>query len=586
MKKVLVRILAVIGAIVILYTLVIIVVLLVNKPRVPSKAILEVNLEKPLIEYIPNDPIAQIMLKEKTTTRDIVDALERAENDNHVSGIVARIGAVPMGMAQVQEIRNAVIHFRSKKKFAVAFSETFGEFGPGNGAYYLATAFDQIWLQPSGDIGLTGLMLESPFVTGTLEKLGMKFHGDHRYEYKSALNTLVEKKYTPAEREENSALISSWFSQMRDGICQARHIPPDQFQSLVDNGPYLGKEAVDAHLVDGLAYRDEVYDQVKKRGEGASLLYLSKYLDAAGRPHTKGKTIALIYGVGNVTRGKGDYDPTSGSGSMGSDTVAAAFRAAVEDKDVKAILFRVDSPGGSYVASDTIWREVVRAHNAHKPVIVSMGDLAGSGGYFVAMAADKIVAQPGTITASIGVLAGKFLTSGFWNKIGLNWDEVHDGANSSMWTSTQDYSPAEWARFQAWLDRIYADFTTKAADGRHIPKDKLLQIAKGRIWSGADAKNLGLVDELGGFPEALALAKKAAGIPESDEVDLELFPRGKGLLETLLSTGPDNSEKETSLQVMARVMHSIQPMVRQLQQMGIAARPEGVLQMRDLYTVQ
>src|SRR5215467_4638296 len=230
----------------------------------------------------------------------------------------------------------------------------------------------------------------------------------------------------------------------------------------------------------------------KKAGYGTELLYLDKYLERAGRPHKKGKEIALIFGVGGVQRGKSDYDPIEGQLTMGSETVAGAIRAAAKDKDVKAILFRVDSPGGSYVASDTIWEEVVRARKAGKPVIVSMGDVAGSGGYFVAMAADKIVAQPGTITASIGVLAGKLLTTGFWNKVGLSWDEVHDGANAAIWTGLQDYSPAEWKRFEDWLDRIYDDFTTKAADGRHLPKDKILQIAKGRIWSGQDAKKLGL----------------------------------------------------------------------------------------------
>src|ERR1035438_2812244 len=188
-----------------------------------------------------------------------------------------------------------------------------------------------------------------------------------------------------------TALMNSWFNQMKDGICQARQIAPDKFQTIVDAGPYLGKEAVEARLVDGVAYRDEVYGRVKAQvGSGAELLYLDKYLDRAGRPHEHGKKIALVFGVGAVTRGKSDFDPVQGSQTMGSDTVASAIRAAAEDSDVKAILFRVDSPGGSYVASDTIWREVMRARQAGKPVIVSMGDLAGSGGYFVAMAADKI----------------------------------------------------------------------------------------------------------------------------------------------------------------------------------------------------
>ncbi len=579
MKKFIVRLLAVIGALALIYTVVIVVLIMGRKPHVPGKTILEVNLEQPMVEYVPNASFVQVMMKDRLVLRDVVDALDRAGNDSRVVGLVARVGSEQMGMAEVQEIREAVLRFRAKKKFALAFAETFGEVGPGNKSYYLATAFDQIYLQPSGDIGLTGLMLESPFLSGTLQKLGMPFHGDHRYEYKSALNTFTEKKYTPAEREENTAILNSWFTQMQDGICDARHIPKDQWQSLVDRGPYLGKEGLDAKLVDGLAYRDEVYDQAKKKaGEGAQLLYLGKYLEAAGRPHQSGKTVALIYGVGSVQRGRSSFDALTGGGSMGSDTVTAAFRAAVDDKDVKAILFRVDSPGGSYVASDAIWREVMRARKAGKPVIVSMGDLAGSGGYFVAMDADKIVAQPGTITASIGVLGGKFLTSGFWKKVGLSWDQVHNGANATIWTSTMDYSPQEWARFEAWLDRVYGDFTTKAAEGRHLPKDKLLQIAKGRIWSGADAKNLGLVDALGGFDEAISLVKKAIGVSPTEEVKIEVFPRKKGLLQLLLAGSPDNSEQEgAATQTRVGILESVQPFLKQLQALGVGEK--GVLRM-------
>ena len=571
MKRFLVRFLAVIGALAIAYVIVIAVMLTGRKPHVPGKAILEVNLEQPMVEYVPNQPFVQVMMKDRLVLRDVVDALDRAAGDSRVAGLVARVGSERMGMAEVQEIREAVLRFRAKKKFAVAFAETFGEVGPGNKSYYLATAFDHIYLQPSGDIGLTGLMLESPFISGTLQKLGLPFHGDHRYEYKSALNTFTEKKYTPAEREENTAILNSWFTQMQEGICNARGIPKDQWQSLVDHGPYLGKEGLDAKLVDGLAYRDEVYDQAKKNaGGGAQFLYLTKYLEGAGRPHQSGKTVALIYGVGAVQRGKSNFDALTGGGSMGSDTVTAAFGAAIDDKDVKAILFRVDSPGGSYVASDAIWREVMRARKAGKPVIVSMGDLAGSGGYFVAMDADKIVAQPGTITASIGVLGGKFLSSGFWKKIGLSWDQVHQGANAAIWTSTSDYSPQEWARFEAWLDRVYADFTTKVADGRHLPKEKVLQVAKGRIWSGSDAKNLGLVDDLGGFDEALSLVKKAIGVSPAEDVKIEVFPRKKGLLQSLLAGSPNNSEQEgASTETRVGILEMVQPFLKQLHALGM-----------------
>jgi len=571
MRKFLVRFLAAIGALAIIYVIVIAVLLTGRKPHVPGKAILEVNLEQPMVEYVPNQPFLQVMMKDRLVVRDVVDALDRAADDTRVAGLVARVGSEQMGMAEVQEIREAVQRFRAKKKFAVAFAETFGEVGPGNKSYYLATAFDHIYLQPSGDIGLTGLMLESPFISGTLQKLGLPFHGDHRYEYKSALNTFTEKKYTPAEREENTAILNSWFTQMQEGICNARGIPKDQWQSLVDHGPYLGKEGLDAKLVDGLAYRDEVYGQVKKKaGEGAQFLYLTKYLEGAGRPHQRGKTVALIYGVGAVQRGKSNFDALTGGGGMGSDTVTAAFRAAIDDKDVKAILFRVDSPGGSYVASDAIWREVALARKAGKPVIVSMGDLAGSGGYFVAMDADKIVAQPGTITASIGVLGGKFLSSGFWKKVGLSWDQVHEGANATIWTSTMDYSPQEWARFEAWLDRVYADFTTKVADGRHLPKDKVLQIAKGRIWSGSDARNLGLVDDLGGFDEAISLVKKAIGVAPAEDVKIEVFPRKKSLLQSLLAGSPNNSEQEgAAAQTRVGILDAVQPFLKQLQAMGV-----------------
>src|SRR6202166_4743813 len=574
MFKSIVRFLAILGALAIIGMVFAVVAVIGSKGTVPSKTILEANFEHALLENVPETPVARLMLNEKQTLRDVVDAIDRGATDDRVVGMIAKIGAVPMGMAQTQEIRDAVLRFRSHKKFAVAYSETFGEFGPGNGAYYLATAFDHIYLQPSGDVGLTGVIMESPFIKDTLSKLGMTFHGGQRYEYKNALNFLTETKYTGPHKEAMTALMTSWFNQMKDGTCQARQIAPDKFEAIVDAGPYLGKEAVAAKLVDAVAYRDEVYGQVKSQaGSGAELLYLDKYLQRAGRPHDSGKTVALVFGVGGVTRGKSDYDPVQGNQNMGSDTVAGAIRAATEDKSVKTILFRVDSPGGSYVASDTIWREVVRARQAGKPVIVSMGNLAGSGGYFVAMAADKIVAEPGTITASIGVLGGKMLTSGLWDKVGLSWDEVHQGANATMFTGTQDYSPAEWGRFEAWLDRVYVDFTSKVADGRKLPKEKVLEIAKGRIWSGQDAKNLGLVDELGGYDVALRLAKKAIGVSEGEEVKIVVYPRPKSLIESVMERrGPDNSDKEALGQTLARILEVVQPVARELDAIGIKSQ--------------
>ncbi len=565
MRKRLSQLFAVVGFVVVVYLIIVGVAFLAIRKHVPGKTVLELNLEQPLVEAVPEDALAQAMNRDTANVRDIVEALERGGNDSRVVGLVVRFGAGKMGFAQAQEIRQAILRFRQKKKFAIGFAETFGEFRNGGASYYVATACEQIWLQPSGDVGLTGVILETPFIKGTLNKLGVTFKGDHRYEYKTALNFYTEDRYTPAHREENSKVMDSIFGQVVKGIGEARHKSPEEVKALIDRGPFLGKEAVDAGLVDKLGYRDEAYDEVKKRaGNDAELLYAWKYLGRAGRPHDQGKKVALIFGVGSVVRGKSGFDPIQGNFYMGSDTVSAAIREAVDDKDVKAILFRVDSPGGSYVASDTIWRELMRAKSKGKPIIVSMSDLAGSGGYFVAIPADKIVAQPGTITASIGVLGGKMLTSGFWNKLGVSWDEVHTSQNSTFWTGTHDYSPTEWARFEAWLDRVYVDFTGKVADNRKIPKDKVLQIAKGRIWTGEDAKALGLIDELGGYPEALAQVKKAIGVADSDEVELVVFPRPKPFLQRLLAKGSDNSERDAATEAVVGLLRDFQPVARQL----------------------
>jgi protease-4 len=349
---------------------------------------------------------------------------------------------------------------------------------------------------------------------------------------------------------------------------------------LIDRGPYLADEALDAKLVDKLAYRDAAYDDLQEKlGPHAKFLYVSKYLDRAGSPYDEGATVALIYGVGNILRGKSGYDPIFQNVSMGADTVAAAFRAAADDKSVKAILFRIDSGGGSYVASDTIWREVVRAKKAGKPIIVSMGAMAGSGGYFIALPADKIVAQPATLTASIGVFAGKMLTTNFWDKLGISWDEVHTSSNAMVFTGVQDYSPEQWQRFEGWLDRIYDDFTTKVADGRKLPKEKVLEIAKGRVWTGEDAKALGLVDELGGFPVALRLVREAAKLPADAKIKLKLFPRPKSPLEKLLGEGPDSSQKAGD-EAIARALEIIQPLAHAAREMGLETEP-NVLRMPD-----
>jgi len=555
--------------------------------RARTRILLDVNLEAAYPESVPDNPVGRLLVPTRTTLKELVETIDRAGHDRAVAGLIARVGAAPMGLAQTQEIRDAVRRFRARKKFAVAFAETFGEVGSGNESYYLATAFDEIWLQPSGDVWLTGIAMESPFLRGTLDKLAVKPSLGQRYEYKNAANFYTETKFTAAHREAMEKLKESWFSQIARGITEGRKLSAQQVRAAVDRGPFLGKEAVEAELVDGLGYRDEVVNRVVARaGADAELVGLARYRKQIGDP-TGRHTLALVYGVGTVVRGKSDANPTFDSVVMGSDSVTAALRAAGEVSNVRAIVFRVDSPGGSYVASDTIWREVARVRKTGKPVVVSMGNLAGSGGYFVAMSADKIVAQPGTITGSIGVFGGKFVLTGLFEKVGLSFDEVHTGENALFWDPNRDFSPSEHARFEAWLDRVYEDFTSKAAEGRHLPRERVLQIARGRIWSGEDAKELKLVDELGGLDTAVRLAKRAARIPDTETIVLETFPKPKTFFQSVWRFGREPEEEtaaDARTELIVRAVRTIQPVARRLRALGLLGQT-GVLSMPPMTAV-
>jgi len=404
MKKAVVAILAFIGLVAILGVVALFgfgLLSAVVQERLPSRLVLELDFEQGVIESVPDDPLAQLMMTDVVTLRDIVDSLDRAAEDRRVKAFVARIGAGGMGMAHLQEVRDAVKRFRESGKPAYAFAETFGEFGPGNGGYYLATAFDRIYLQPSGDIGLTGLIYEAPFVRGVLDKLDVTPQMGQRMEYKNAMNYYTDREYNEPYRAAMESVLGSHFAQLVRGVAEGRGLSEEDVTALFDRGPFLGQEALDAGLVDELLYRDEMLEQLRAAIDtDVELTDLKRYVRIAGRPNRRGTTIALIEGNGQVVRGPSRYSPLDGSVSMGADTIGAAFRDAIDDRRVKAIVFRVESPGGSYVASDTIWRETMRAREADKPVIVSMGNVAGSGGYFVAMHADKIVAQPGAAKCS------------------------------------------------------------------------------------------------------------------------------------------------------------------------------------------
>lgn len=541
MRKKIGRILAWIGGITVgLVVLTILsVVFLSGEDPVPDQVILEINLEQGVAEYVPEDPFARLISDDVRSLRDVVGALDAAASDDRVVGLLARGGGAPMGFAQAQEIRDAVLDFGKSGKPTAFFAETFGEFGSGNVGYYLATAFERIYLQPSGDVGLMGLAMEHPFVKGTLDSLGIGVQMDHRYEYKNAMNLYTETKFTDAHREASEALLKSMVDQMVLGISRERGTTPEAVRDLINRGPFLALSAHVEGLVDSLAYWDEVRDLVKREhGEDAKWLDIKNYLKRIDeKPYGDGTKVALIYGVGPVHRGKSAYDPLYASGTMGASTLTSAFRDAVKDEDVRAILFRIDSPGGSYVASDAIWREVAKAKKADKPVIVSMGNVAGSGGYFVAMNADKIVAQPGSITGSIGVLAGKFVTTEFWKRLGITWDTAQVGENALIWGSGAEFTPEQWARFQTWLDRIYEDFTAKVAEGRDMSQADVHAVAKGRIWTGMDARAHGLIDELGGMKTAMHLIREALELDTDASLNLVVFPKEKTLIEQVMEKG-------------------------------------------------
>ncbi len=552
--------------------------------RVPARTILEIDFERSFVEYGSTDPVSKIFGGGDANVAELVAALERASTDDRVVGLVGHIGAGGYGMAITQEMRDAVAAFRASGKFTVAFAETFGEFGPGNQGYYLAAAFDEVWLQPSGDVGLNGIAAQTMFLRGTFDKLDLDVRMDHRHEYKNAKNMYTERDYTPAHREALTAVLGSMHGQLVRGVAEGRGLETSAVTALIDRGPFLGPEALQEKLVDRLGYRDELLAHLReKAGDDAELLFHDKYLERAGKPHQRGARIAVVYGVGPVVRGGNSFDPLFGGGpTMGSKTVAAALREAIDDPDVKAIIFRVDSPGGSYVASDTIWRETVRARQAGKPVIVSMGNVAGSGGYFVAMHATKIVAQPATITGSIGVLGGKILTRRLFERLGVTYGTIKTAANADMFSELDDYSAYGWQRFQAWLDRVYVDFTAKVADGRGLPLAKVQEIAKGRIWSGEDAVKIGLVDELGGWSVAMRLARESAGLAADADIELRTYPRDKSLFQQLLGGGRDSSAEPVSVHAQIELVEQLRPVGAELRALGLGPGNTGVLGMPAL----
>jgi protease-4 len=549
--------------------------------------ILELDLTEGVGEARPADPVSALMNRNRPVLADILDALKRARDDHRVVALIARVGGKPIGLAVVQELRRAVTEFAAAGKATVAWADSFGEFSAGNVQYYLATAFGDIWLQPSGDLGLTGIAVERVFVRGALDKLSVDFQVAKRHEYKSGAEQLTERGFSGPARQATERLTESVTQQLAQAIAERRGLTPEKVTALIDMGPFLAAQAQAHGLVDHLGYRDEVYAAVRRQADqGAILQYLGRYhrakvMTGRARKLASGPrdAVALIYATGPIRRGRSGRSPLTGM-SMGSDTICAAIRAAAKDEHARAILLRVNSPGGSYIASDSIWREVVRARAGGTPVVISMGDVAASGGYFISMAADVIVAEPGTVTGSIGVLAGKPALGEALGRAGVTSDLIAQGAHAAIFSQQRPFTEEEWALVNDWLDHIYADFTGKVAQGRGLTHEQVHELARGRVWTGADAHARGLVDELGGLERAAAIARRRAGLPATAE--LRVYPRARPLDRLIPAASSESHGAAAARGVPAGLADAWGPAWRLAAQAGL--HPHGPLTLPGRWT--
>ena len=497
-------------------------------PQIASNSTLLLNVGGDLQEVEPSGVLGQF-LEAPPTVRSVVDALRKASVDRRVTSVIIRPTNSAALWGKVQEVREAIVEFKKSKKPIIAYLE----FG-GDQSYYLASACDKVFLMPTASLDLTGIASYELFLRGTLDKVGVVPDSLHVGDYKTASNTFTEHTFTAAHREMAQSLNTDLYEQLIAGLADGRHRTPAEMRTLIDHGPYLPEDAVRAGLVDDLAYEDEIDDKVALgSGGGRTRMLKQQEYRAVGLNSlglNRGPRIALIYAVGTITSGVSSESP---SGQVvGSDTIVEYLRKARADTSIRAIVLRIDSPGGSAVASDIIWREIMLTRD-QKPVIASMSDVAASGGYYIAMPAHAIVAQPATLTGSIGVVMIRFVIDGTLDKLGLNLETVKSGKYADLFSPVRPFTPDERKKVGELMQATYDSFVEKAAAGRNTTPERIDAIAQGRVWTGKQAKELGLVDELGGLDKALALAKERAKIAASSEVELVVFPPKKTLFDVV-----------------------------------------------------
>jgi protease-4 len=492
-----------------------------REPQVPSNSTLVLRIGGDLNEMEPGGVFGPFF-EGPPTVRAVVEMLRKAKTDKRISSVILKPSGAGALWGKVQEVRDALADFRRSGKPLVAYLEYGGE-----QEFYLATACDKVFLMPTATLDLTGMASYELFLRGTLDKIGAYPDALHIGQYKTASNTYTEHTYTAAHREMAESLNTDLYDQLVRGIADGRHKSEAEVKSLIDHGPFLPEDALRAGLIDDLAYEDELDDKVKLAAGKVRYVDINEYrqVSAGSLGLGRGPRIAVIYATGIIASGKSTYDTTGGQ-VAGSDTIVEYLRKARGDGTVKAIILRVDSPGGSAIASDVIWREVVLTRN-QKPLIASMSDVAASGGYYIAMPAHTIVAEPSTLTGSIGVVLTKFVIDGTLKKLGMNMEGVSRGKFAQMYSPVRPFSPEERARMAENMQATYDTFVEKAAQGRNTTPEKIDAIGQGRVWTGKQAKQIGLVDELGGLDRAISIAKQRAKIAQDAEIELVVYPPKK-----------------------------------------------------------
>jgi len=514
-----------------------------REPQVSGNSTLVLKIGGDLQEMEPSGVIGQFF-EAPPTVHSLVDSLRKAKVDNRVSSVIIRPTGEAALWGKIQEVRDAISDFRRSGKPIIGYLEYGGE-----QEFYLASACDKVFLMPAASLDLTGMANYELFLRGTLDKIGAFPDTLHIGEYKTASNTFTEHTFTPAHREMAESLNNDLYEQLIRGIAGGRHKSEKEVRALIDHGPFLPEDAVRAGLVDDVAYEDEIDDKVQlSKGKVNYLTEIEyRHVSPGSVGLNRGPRIAVIYATGVIASGDSNYDSPSGQ-VVGADTMADSLRKARADSSIKAIVLRIDSPGGSAIASDVIWREVMLTRNV-KPLVASMSDVAASGGYYIAMPAHVIVAEPATLTGSIGVVMLKFVIDGTLKKLGMNMEGVSKGRYADLYSPVRAFTPEERAKVQEQMQATYDTFVEKAAAGRNTTPERIDAIAQGRVWTGAQGKQIGLVDELGGLERALAVAKQRAKIAPDAEVEIVVYPGRKSFYD-IVRNPFGTSERVSALGVL------------------------------------